>query len=147
MQRALEMAALAPLHGDVPIGAVVVSPTGEELGSGQNTRERDQDPCGPAEIQALRQAAQKLGSWRLDGCTVYVSLEPCAMCAGAMVLARIACCVWGAPDPKGGYLGTLGNLGADVRLNHRFEVRSEVRKEESAAMLRQFFRELRQKKQ
>lgn len=146
MQRALELAAFAPLHGDVPIGAVVVGPSNEELGWGWNTRERDQDPCGHAEIHALRQAAKKLGSWRLEECVVYVSLEPCAMCAGAMVLARIKRCVWAAPDPKGGYLGTLGNLGADGRLNHRFEVTGEVRKEESAALLRGFFRELRQKK-
>ena len=147
MQRALELASFALKHGDVPIGAVVVGPAGQELGGGWNTRERDQDPCGHAEIHALRQASQQMGSWRLDQCTVYVSLEPCAMCAGAMVLARIKRCVWGAPDPKGGYLGTLGNLGADARLNHRFEVTGEVQKEESAALLRGFFRELRQKKQ
>lgn len=146
MQDALQVAALALSSADVPIGAVVVGAGGERLGQGYNTRERDQDPCGHAEIHALREASRQLGSWRLDGCTLYVTLEPCAMCAGAMVLARIGACVWAAPDPKGGFLGTLGNLGQDPRLNHRFAVRSGVLQTESAEMLRSFFRVLRQKK-
>ena len=146
MQDALHVATLALANADVPIGAVIVSASGERLGQGYNTRERDQDPCGHAEIHALREAARQLGSWRLDGCKLYVTLEPCAMCAGAMVLARISACVWAAPDPKGGFLGTLGNLSQDSRLNHRFAVRSGVLQAESAEMLRSFFRILRQKK-
>ncbi len=129
--------------GDVPVGALVVGPLGERLAEGWNTRERDADPCGHAEIQALRAAAQRLGSWRLEGCTVVVTLEPCAMCAGAMVLARIKRCVYGASDPKGGFLGSLGNLGEDARLNHRFLVVGGIEAEACAAQLRAFFRSLR----
>jgi len=146
MQQALELATRSLQSGDVPIGALVVGPDGQVWGEGWNTRERDQDPCGHAEINALRSAAQKSGSWRLEQCVLYVSLEPCAMCAGAMVLSRIQRCVWGAPDPKGGYLGSLGNLGADARLNHRFAVTGGVEQEASATLLRTFFRALRQKK-
>jgi tRNA(adenine34) deaminase len=116
------------------------------IGIGWNVRERDQDPCGHAEIMALRAASQHQQRWHLDGCTVYVTLEPCAMCAGAMVLSRIARCVWAAPDPKGGYLGTLGNLGADSRLYHLFEVQGGLQQEASAEMLRAFFKRLRQRK-
>lgn len=146
MQRAIQVADLAAPSGDVPIGAVVVSATGQELAIGWNTRERDQDPCGHAELNGLRAAAAQQGSWRLEGCSLYVTLEPCAMCAGAMVLARIQRCVWGAADPKGGYLGSLGNLGSDPRLNHRYEVQGGVLAEPCSAMLKAFFRDLRQKK-
>lgn len=138
-------AARALEHADVPIGAVAVL-DGQQIGAGYNTRERDQDPCGHAEMHALRAAARRRGSWRLDGCTLYVTLEPCAMCAGAMVLARVSACVWAAPDPKGGFLGTLGNLGQDARLNHRFAVRGGVMEAEAAAMLRSFFQDLRRQR-
>ena len=146
MRRALDVARMALPAGDVPVGAVVKGPAGEELAIGFNSRERDQDPCGHAELNAIRAAAQQMGSWRLEDCTLYVSLEPCAMCAGAMVLARLRRCVWGTADPKGGYLGSLGNLGADSRLNHRFEVRGSVLADASAMLLKEFFRDLRQKK-
>ena len=108
-----------------------------------NRRELDHDPTAHAELLAVRQAAAVQGDWRLDGCTLYVTLEPCAMCAGALVLARIARCVYAASDPKGGFLGTLGDLSSVPGLNHRYAVTSGVRKEESAIMLRQFFRRLR----
>lgn len=146
MDIALQTATRALEHEDVPIGAIVVDATGQMIGVGWNVRERDQDPCGHAEIMALRAASQHQQRWRLDGCTVYVTLEPCAMCAGAMVLSRIARCVWAAPDPKGGYLGTLGNLAADSRLNHQFEVQGGLQQEASAEMLRAFFKRLRQRK-
>ena len=121
MRQALEVAADAGLRGEVPIGAVVVM-NGELLASAGNTREAEADPCGHAEVNAIRAAARTRGHWRLDGATVYVTLEPCAMCAGAMVLARIDRCVYAASDPKGGFLGTLGNLADHPGLNHRFAV-------------------------
>ena len=139
MLRALELAAQAGAAGEVPVGAVVVY-DGVEIATGLNSTERDQDPCGHAEINALRAAARTLGYARLDGCTIYVTLEPCAMCAGAMVWARIQRCVYGAADPKGGFCGTLGDLSQHPRLNHHYEVRGGVGAEESAAMLRAFFR-------
>jgi tRNA(adenine34) deaminase len=144
MSRALALAAEAGQRGEVPIGAVVVD-GGEELAGAGNTREADNDPCGHAELLAIRAAAARRGHWRLDGCTVYVSLEPCAMCAGAMVLARISRCVFGATDPKGGFCGTLGSLHDHPRLNHRFAVQGGVMEAESAAMLRDFFAKLRKK--
>src|SRR5438128_7856496 len=111
--------------GDVPVGAVVAR-GGEVLQSSGNARERLQDPTAHAEILALRAASVALGSWRLDGCTLFVTLEPCAMCAGALVLARIDGLVFGAADPKAGFAGSLGDLVRDPRLNHRVEVRSGV---------------------
>lgn len=144
MRRALELAAAAGRIGEVPIGAVVVD--GErELAVAGNVRESENDPCGHAELLAIRAAAQARGHWRLDGCTVYVTLEPCAMCTGAMVLARVSRCVFGAVDPKGGFCGTLGALHEHPRLNHRFPVTGGVLAEESAAMLREFFARLRKK--
>ncbi len=144
MRRALLLADQAALRGEVPIGAVVVGGDAEWASAG-NTRESLADPTGHAEINALRAAGAARGHWRLDGATVYVTLEPCAMCAGAMVLARIARCVYAAPDPKGGFLGTLGNLAEHPGLNHRFEVSAGVLEAEAAERLRSFFRSLRSK--
>lgn len=142
MQQALEAAAVAATRGEVPIGAVVVR-DGEVIATGYNLRESWQDPTAHAELVAIRRAAEVLGSWRLEGCTVYATLEPCAMCAGAMVLARVERCVYGCRDPKGGYLGTLHDLSADARLNHRFEVVSGVLEQECRDILEAFFRKLR----
>lgn len=138
MALALAAARLAAEEGEVPVGAVVVR-NGEVLAVARNRREVDQDPTAHAEHIAIRQVAALLRSWRLEGCVVYVTLEPCAMCAGAMVLARVARCVYGCADPKGGFLGSLGDLSAHPRLNHRFAVRSGLMGEESAALLRSFF--------
>ncbi|MFT7519052.1 MAG: tRNA(adenine34) deaminase [Kiritimatiellia bacterium] len=145
MQAALAEAELARAKGDVPVGAVIVK-DGEIIGRGHNLREVDQDPTAHAEMIAIRQAARQLASWRLEGCTVYVTLEPCAMCSGAMVLSRIESCVYGAYDPKGGFLGTLADLSDFDGLNHRFEVVGGVEEETCAEQLRSFFRELRKKK-
>lgn len=138
MDLALEEGRAALAHGDVPIGCVVAR-GGEALGRGHNARERDQDPTAHAEILALRRAAATAGSWRLEGATVYVTLEPCAMCAGAMVLARVARLVYGAPDPKAGAAGSLYDIPRDARLNHRVEVTGGVRADECASLLRDFF--------
>ena len=124
---------------DVPVGAVVAR--GEDvIAAAGNARERLQDPTAHAEIQALRAASSALGSWRLDGCTLYVTLEPCAMCAGAIVLARVDRVVFGAADPKAGFAGSLGNLVQDERLNHRVELTDGVLQEECGELLRAFFR-------
>ena len=135
MQAALAEARSAWSTGDVPIGAVVVDPDGEVIGQGRNVRERDH-----AEVVAMRQAAATLGSWRLDGCTLVVTLEPCTMCAGAIVLARISKLVFGAYDEKAGAVGSLWDVVRDRRLNHRPEVVAGVRAEESTALLDEFFR-------
>jgi tRNA(adenine34) deaminase len=138
MAGALEEARACLTWGDVPIGAVVAR--GEEvLAAFGNERERRADPTGHAEILALREAASKLGTWRLEGCTIYVTLEPCAMCAGAMVLARVERLVFGAEDPKAGFAGSLGDLVRDARLNHRLEVESGVLAEEAGDLLKEFF--------
>jgi tRNA(adenine34) deaminase len=139
MRRALALAAAAPLTGDVPIGAVVVDPTGAVVGGGVNVRERDGDPTGHAEVGALRAAAERLGSWRLTGCTLVVTLEPCTMCAGAVVLSRAQRLVFGAYDEKAGAVGSLWDVVRDRRLNHRPEVIGGVLAEESAALLEAFF--------
>lgn len=124
--------------GDVPVGAVVAR--GEEaLSVAGNQRERLADPTAHAEILALREASSLLGTWRLEGCTMYVTVEPCAMCAGALVLARVDGLVFGAADPKAGFAGSLGDLVRDARLNHRLEVEGGVRAEEAGALLREFF--------
>lgn len=141
---ALAEARRAAEIGEVPIGAVVVR-DGEILGRGHNRREIDGDPLAHAEILAIRQAASRMGGWRLTGCTMYVTLEPCAMCAGALVNSRVERLVYGAPDPKAGYCGTLGDLVRDPRLNHRLEVVAGVLEGESAALLRGFFASLRRK--
>lgn len=138
MSGALEEARRCLTWGDVPIGAVVSR--GEEvLAAFGNERERRSDPTAHAEVLALREAAAKLGTWRLDGCTIHVTLEPCAMCAGAIVLARIDRLVFGAEDPKAGFAGSLGNLAQDPRLNHRVEITSGVLAAESGDLLREFF--------
>jgi tRNA(adenine34) deaminase len=143
MRLALEEAERAAARSsDVPVGAVVAR-AGEVLGRSGNARERDQDPTAHAEILGIRAAAAALGSWRLEGCTMYVTLEPCAMCAGALVLARIDRFVFGARDPKAGFVGSLGDLVRDPRLNHAVEVESGVFEHEAGEMLRSFFRERR----
>ncbi len=142
MREALDEAARARDLGEVPIGAVVVH-EGEVIARAHNRRELDEDPSAHAEFSALCAAARKLGRWRLSDCTVYVTLEPCCMCAGLMVNARVARCVYGAADAKGGALGSLYSLNADERLNHAFEVVPGVLGNECAAMLTDFFAELR----
>ena len=142
MSRALEEARRCLEWGDVPVGAVVLR-GGLEIGAAGNERERLQDPTAHAELLALRQAAAVVGSWRLDGTTIYVTLEPCAMCAGAMVRARVDRLVFGARDPKAGFAGSVGNLVQDPRLNHRLEVDAGERAEECGELLREFFRERR----
>lgn len=139
MRVALEEAASAAREGEVPIGAVVVC-DGRVVSRAHNRRETDADPSAHAEFAALVRASQELGRWRLTGCTVYVTLEPCLMCAGLMVNARIDRCVYGAPDPKGGALGTLYDVSHDPRLNHEFEVTTGVLEDECAQALRDFFR-------
>ena len=131
---------------EVPVGAIVVH-NGEVIAEAHNLRERDQDPTAHAELIAMRMAAEKLGSWRLEDCTVYVTLEPCAMCAGAMVLSRIERCVYAASDPRGGFLGTLDDLSQHPVLNHRFETIPGVLAEESSELLKAFFRAKRKKPQ
>jgi len=148
MQEALAEARRAAEIGEVPIGAVIVreGASGVEiLGRGHTRREIDRDPLAHAEILAIRQAAERIGGWRLTGCTMYVTLEPCAMCAGALVNSRVERLVWAAPDPKAGWCGTLGNLVQDPRLNHRLEMTAGVLEEDSAALLRGFFASLRKR--
>ena len=139
MRRALDVAAEAVRSGDVPVGAVVLDPAGEVIASAANARERDGDPTAHAEVLALRAAAGALGSWRLTGCTLVVTLEPCTMCAGALVLARIATLVFGAWEPKTGAVGSLWDVVRDRRLSHRPEVFSGVLAEPAATLLRAFF--------
>jgi tRNA(adenine34) deaminase len=141
MRAALAEAEGAAVSGDVPIGAVVVDATGAVVGAGRNVREQDADPTGHAEVVALREAAKARGEWRLTGCTLVVTLEPCTMCAGAAVLARVDRIVFGAYDDKAGAVGSLWDVVRDRRLNHRPEVVSGVLAEESAALLEAFFAE------
>ena len=145
MRDALGAARRALSHGDVPVGAAVVK-GGLVIARGRNARERDRDPTAHAEIVAIRRAAKKLGSWRLSGCTLYVTLEPCAMCAGAMVLARLPRLVYGASDPKAGFTGSLGDLVRHPRLNHRVDVTAGVLGAECGRILVEFFRERRAEK-
>ena len=142
MHLALDEARRCTAHGDVPVGAAVVR-GGEVLAVAGNARELEQDPTAHAEIVALRAAARAARSWHLEGCTLYVTLEPCAMCAGAAVLARLDRVVFGADDPKAGFAGSLGNLVQDARLNHRTELTSGVLADECAEVLRAFFRDRR----
>ena len=139
MALALEEATRAAELGEVPIGAVVVH-DGEVIARAGNRRETDADPAAHAEFSALMRASRVLGRWRLTGCTVYVTLEPCLMCAGLMVNSRIDRCVFGAPDPKGGAVGTLYDVSHDARLNHEFEVEGGVLEAECAEVLRAFFK-------
>jgi tRNA(adenine34) deaminase len=143
MRAALSAAAACAASGDVPVGAVVAR--GDDvLASEGNAREGLGDPTAHAEVLALRAAAATTGSWHLEGCTLYVTLEPCAMCAGALVLARVDRLVFGAADPKAGFAGSLGNLVEDPRLNHRPSVVGGLLQEECGELLREFFRERRQ---
>ena len=139
MRSALAEARLALQHGDVPIGAVVLSPAGEVIGRAHNEREVRGDPTAHAEVLALREAAVVAGSWRLSGCSLVVTLEPCTMCAGAAVLARVDRVVFGAYDPKAGAAGSLWDVVRDPRLNHRPEVVGGVLGDECGGMLRAFF--------
>ncbi len=142
MREALAEARRAGERGEVPIGAVVVA-DGAVVGRGHNLRETEGDPLAHAELLAIRQAAGTIGGWRLSGCTLYVTLEPCAMCAGALVNSRIDRLVYGAADPKAGYCDTLGDIPRDARLNHRVEVEGGVLAEECGALLSTFFQALR----
>jgi tRNA(adenine34) deaminase len=143
MAAALEEASAAAAQHDVPVGAVVVR-EGKVLARASNRTVRDQDPTAHAEMLAIRDAATSLGEWRLGECTLYVTLEPCAMCAGAIVLARVARVVFGAWDEKAGMAGSVGDLLRHPRLNHRPEVLAGVRADECAALLRRFFGERRE---
>lgn len=146
MRRALDEAALATERGEVPVGAVVAR--GEEiLAVAHNEREATNDPTAHAELLALRRAAKELGTWRLTGCTLYATLEPCPMCAGALHAARISRLVYATPDLKAGAAGTLYDLPTDSRLNHTFPRISGILQDESAALLRAFFKERRGKQQ
>jgi tRNA(adenine34) deaminase len=139
MEQALLLAESALADGDVPVGALVMDSAGTVIGRGRNTRERDGDPTGHAEIVAIREAAATRGEWRLEGCTLVVTLEPCTMCAGAVVAARLERLVFGAFDDKAGAVGSLWDVVRDRRLNHRPEVVSGVLAAQSTAMLQQFF--------
>jgi tRNA(adenine34) deaminase len=143
MRVALEEADAASAEGEVPVGCVIVSSSGDELARGRNARESQQDPTAHAEMLAIRAASRRTSSWRLDGTTAFVTLEPCAMCAGALVHARVARVVYGCADPKGGAVSTLFSIGRDARLNHRFEVTPSVLEAECAERLRTFFAALR----
>lgn len=144
MQLALKEAQLAASFGDVPVGAVVVR-DGVVIGRGHNRREQDNDPTAHAEVIAIRQAAEALGAWRLTGCTLYVTIEPCPMCAGALVLARLDRLVYGAADPKTGATGSLWNIVQDERLNHRLDVTAGVLESECREVIRTFFRQRRER--
>ncbi|MEZ4288656.1 MAG: tRNA adenosine(34) deaminase TadA [Polyangiales bacterium] len=142
MRAAIAEARLAEEKGEVPVGAIVVHQNAT-IGRGHNLRETTQDPLAHAEIIAIQQAATALQSWRLIDCTLYVTLEPCAMCAGALVNSRIARVVWGCDDPKAGATKTLYDIGTDARLNHRFAIEHGVLRDECATLLTNFFRKIR----
>lgn len=144
MGLALEEAKAAAAVGEIPVGAVIVR-DGDVIGRGHNRRELDNDPTAHAEVVAIRDASKRLGAWRLTGTTLYVTIEPCPMCAGALVLARIDRLVYGAPDPKAGATGTLYNIVQDSRLNHRMEVEAGVLEDECRSVMQQFFRERRRR--
>jgi tRNA(adenine34) deaminase len=139
MRQAIEEARLAQGSDDVPVGAMVLGPTGALLGRGHNAREALGDPTAHAEVMALREAAGSLGHWRLEGCTLVVTLEPCTMCAGAVVLARLSTLVFGAYDPKAGAVGSLWDVVRDRRVNSRPDVIGGVLEDETSDLLRQFF--------
>jgi tRNA(adenine34) deaminase len=140
MARALMQARVAARRGEVPVGAVLVGEDGEVLARGHNVRESAGDPTGHAELVAMRRGARRLGGWRLFGSTLYVTLEPCPMCAGALVNARVTRLVYGAADPKAGAAGSLYRIPEDPRLNHRLSVTAGVLDDECAGVLREFFR-------
>lgn len=139
MREAISVAEQAPTTGDVPVGALVLDPSGTVLGVGCNGREATGDPTAHAELVAIRQAAEKVESWRLDGCTLVVTMEPCTMCAGAVVASRLARLVFGCHDPKAGAVGSLWDVVRDRRLNHRPEVVGGVLGEETGDLVRSFF--------
>ena len=139
MQLALDQARLAGAHGDVPVGAVVIDQAGNVLAAAGNEREIRHDPTAHAELLALREASRRLRSWRLTGLTLVVTLEPCTMCAGALVLARVARLIFGAFDPKAGAVSSLFDVVRDPRLNHRVEVRGGILEAECGALLKDFF--------
>ena len=139
MEQALREAAAADAEDEVPVGAVVVGPDGRVIGSAHNQREQLKDPTAHAEMVAITQAAAAVGSWRLDGCALYVTLEPCPMCAGAVVLARLPLVVYGCTDPKAGACHTLYQIASDPRLNHRARVVGGVLADRCAAILTDFF--------
>jgi tRNA(adenine34) deaminase len=139
MRLALEQARRAEEHGDVPIGAVLLGPDGAVLAAAGNERELTGDPTAHAEVLVLRRAAAALGSWRLTGCSLVVTLEPCTMCAGALVLARVERLVFGAYDPKAGAVASLFDVVRDPRLNHRVDVRGGILAAECGTLLREFF--------
>lgn len=139
MRRCLDLAQEAADRSDIPVGAVVIDESGI-IGTGYNTREHDHDPAGHAEIVALREAARAKKSWRLDGCTLVVTLEPCTMCAGAIVLSRISTTVFGAWDPKAGAAGSVRDVLRDPRLNHQVEVIAGVLEQECSSQLAAYFR-------
>jgi tRNA(adenine34) deaminase len=143
MAEALTEADAAAAEGEVPVGCVIVDSAGVELARARNARESRSDPTAHAEVMAIRAAAQRAEGWRLEGATVYVTLEPCPMCAGALVLARVSRVVFGCSDPKSGAVTTLFGIGRDPRLNHRFEVTEGIRGEECSRRLRDFFALLR----
>jgi tRNA(adenine34) deaminase len=139
MLLALDQARLAARHGDVPVGAVVIDQAGNVLAAARNEREIRHDPTAHAELLALREASRRLQSWRLTGLTLVVTLEPCTMCAGALVLARVARLIFGAFDPKAGAVSSLFDVVRDPRLNHRVEVRGGILEAECSALLKDFF--------
>lgn len=139
MAKALEQARAAASVGEIPVGAVLVK-NGKIVGRGHNRRELDHDPTAHAELVAIRQASAELGVWRLTGTTMYVTIEPCPMCAGALVLARVDRLVFGATDPKTGATGTLYNIVQDERLNHRMDVTAGVLEDDCRSVMQQFFR-------
>jgi tRNA(adenine34) deaminase len=143
MRVALAEADLASSLGEVPVGCVLVGADGAELARGHNLRETEADPTAHAEIVAIRSAAEALGTWRLEQCTLYVTLEPCAMCAGALVNARVGRVVWGCDDPKAGACASLFTIGTDARLNHRFAITRGVLESDCADRLKRFFAALR----
>ncbi len=142
MEEALALAEEAAAEGEIPVGAVIAEASGRIIGRGRNRRESG-DPLGHAELFAIREAAGVVGDWRLEGTTMIVTLEPCAMCAGALVNARVARLLFGAYDPKAGFCGSLGDLVRDPRLNHRLEVSGGFMEERARELLQRFFRSLR----
>ena len=144
MEEALALAGEAAAEGEIPVGAVIVDRNGTIIGRGRNRRESG-DPLGHAELYAIREAAQAIGDWRLEGTTMVVTLEPCAMCAGALVNARVERLIFATHDPKAGFCGSLGNLVQDPRLNHRLVVETGLMEERARQLLQDFFRELRRR--
>ena len=146
MKKAMAMARWGEGLDEVPVGCVIAGPEGNILSWGYNRRQTDQDPTGHAEMMAIRQAAEKLGSWRLEGCTLYVTLEPCPMCAGAIIQSRIGRVVYGASDPKGGCAGSCIDLFGVQGFNHYPQIQGGILREECAQMLKEYFKKKRRKK-